>query len=497
MAGLAMIDEIKVAIAKEYFKNVIVIDDDCYDHSSWKSGEIKVNKLYENLIKECIDSDINCHLQYFPKEIKEDGSSILDEEKEKYKKLAVNHALNGELIILDWHLGLEEKFEISLEILEKISEDKKLKFILIYTKYAKELLAILESYLKFQKIVSRTENLSEEDSKHIPETETEAKKNQQFNSLGAFRKDNVFLCVVQKEDSSQENGKLLIKTAYKLMSESFPDLIHWAGFELSNYITKNIANLVSKIPNGTDSAIILQSFFTAMPNEMSDWISKIYLDHFNMHLESSPLKIVSDEILTPLIPKALKKIEGEKENKYKERIKKIFNENSSDLKLEYESEFNLHSQNNFSYLQECYLNTENSCDYLRRGTILLDNKENQYLLCIVQDCDLYRINKGDKIYFICGNKVDESKKTSKGYYVQTFVDRNLIVEWSTLTIREFQIFDDLSGFPSLNLDQIKDFTYIGRLKEIFVDRILQRTWAKQNRVGVNIPEYTRRLRDEI
>ncbi|MCW7463713.1 response regulator receiver domain [Leptospira limi] len=494
MTGLGTIEEIKQGIAKEYFKNVVVIDDDCYDESSWKNGEIKINKLYANFYKECIESDINCHLQYFPKEKAKEGKSIKEDEKEKYTQLAVNHALNGEVIILDWHLGLEEKYEISIEILRKISEDKKLKFILFYSQFTPELLGILESELEFKSLDSEVENQLSEEDKFESVVEVSESNSKHFKKI--FRKENIFLCVVQKEDTIVENGKALFDIAYNLMSESFPDLLHWAGFELSNYITKNISNLVSKIPNGTDSAIILQSFFTAMPNEMSDWVSKIYLDHFNMHLESSPLKIVSDEILTPLIPKALTKLEGEKDNKYEDKLKKIFKENSQDLKLESEGEFNLDSQNNFSYLQECYLKTENLIDYLRRGTVLLDNKENQFLLCIVQDCDLYRINKDDKLYFICGNKVEKIKKTNKGYYVQTFVDKNIIVEWSTLTIREIQISNDLSGFPSLDIEQIKDFTYVGRLKEVFVDRILQRTWAKQNRVGVNIPEYTRRLRDE-
>ncbi|EHQ06873.1 response regulator receiver domain [Leptonema illini] len=502
----ATIEDLRSQIARKYCRTLTVIDDDAYQTGTWESTNPVIDETYVALVKKCNEDSILCHLQYYPNG-KLGGPDI--EFYKKYYDRAVQTAKNSEVVILDWYLGAESS-EHSIALLKELAADGALRFVIVYTKHKEDATSSLESegYHRLTISTNHSNSPVEDDDTFQPIGVHDS----QTAAVDFFSNENssIFILVQDKPSEPEKNTPDLLTLITQLMLAAYPDFLHWAGLELHTFIREKMPQLISKLPTGTDHAIVYQSLFTDLPDDVAHQVAVIHLEQMEHELFKEPLQAVCDLYLHQAIEKDKEwtKIKDEPTIKKRDNARTKINEKektgTNGLKLttamnQPDSAFRAHTK--LAYIQESYIDISQEKLLLRRGTIFKKKQATDdgwdFLLCITPECDLYRLNDGQHIHFIQGRRKDNLDKTSGPLFFQTFVSESTQIEWESFRTKVILApTGSAAGFPSISDAAFTDYEYVGQIKSRFVDRIMQRGWSQQTRVGVDTAEYIRFVRSE-
>lgn len=135
-----------------------------------------------------------------------------------------------------------------------------------------------------------------------------------------------------------------------------------------------------------------------------------------------------------------------------------------------------------------------------------DDEKPDYLLCITPACDCYRPKQG-KYLFVGGTALDtdKPKKPSTPQETQSCVG-NLQITWNATDLiieknplANSSVADAGTSEASKHEPELGEgprFEIIGALRPTFTERIIQRIWTYQSRVGVDTSELFRTIRGE-
>ncbi|TGN19102.1 response regulator receiver domain [Leptospira idonii] len=485
-----MINELKRNIASHYCGSIAIIDDDVLIEDK-EDSSLKVGEAFRSLIEKCSEDSILCHLHSFPKE-----ATVTSEQSSSDKAIAAALAVakKADVVILDWYLGLNDRPEYSLKLLNQLSESDSIRFILVYTGHSPNVEGrLLEIGFKKKENSIRVERPSASESE---EPEIAGQVNE--GDLPIFVKDNkIFLSFF---DKAEMDSSTLIDKIYSMLYSSYPDLLHWAGFELSYRVKELFPKILPKLPVKVDKEIAIQALFKSIPNELSYQISNLILDEVKKSLLLAPVSILQDETLLSIISKEdNERIKNDKAGflgEMKKAGKALFGNDetkkeSAKTKTGLKPDTLLHLN---AFIESYALSK--SLDRLIQGVIL--QKEDKYYLSITPLCDLYRLATGGKISFLVG---EESKieKSAEDRYIQVSViseDRQINLIFDAYNLFQIEASGDHVGYPKLDATELKDYKYVGCLREDIFNRVLHRVWVMRTRVGIDILEIVRVVRHE-
>ncbi|MES0491295.1 MAG: response regulator receiver domain [Leptospirales bacterium] len=502
-------------IAKEYCRNIVVIDDKIFYDSDDKPKQ-PYNDAYQAFYESCNEEGIACHFYHY-----RDSDDAL----ENAKKLASR----ADVLILDWYLSPILKQETAIAIIEDIIRNEtvgqSIRFILIYTdqtipkvcddiqKTFSDLISISENNISLEKKPHTTDKQEDEKPTIITGPSGDLK---QINGNDPIYLGNgkLFIGIHHKKpDDPVLDGKKLIIIIYDLLSSTYSDYLHWAGLELSVRIRDLMPQLLASLPEGTNGPILYQSIFQDGESEISDQIVEVILDELKMQFSMNPIqalqrgffdefikeklldtKIITQDILLdkPNLRKKLIKISDNiKNGKKLEDIQQINSQINGFMDIE--------NHRSWAMLRESLIfNVKNSNNTIRTGFIyrgtnftikiekIIEGKKDNievsydYLLCLSPACDCYR-PENKKLIFIRGT---ENTQIGPAPTITQYESNEKSIQWDTRFIE------------SLSIDELNDCKLFGALRKDFVNRIIQRVWNHQTRVGVDSSELLRRIRKE-
>jgi hypothetical protein len=527
----------RLKIAKEYCRSIAVLDDDI-DPS--KPDEYQ---RFAKFSQCCSDYSILCHLFQYPK-IEGDPE---DCEVEFLRAVKIANA--ADVVVLDWHLSGNNSPAHAKKLLKEITNVPSVKFIIINTNafstgIEEELRQIFPFNL--QNIPSNFNEVNEEEDESpivIAGEQITPPINYQF-----LINNSIFIWARQKNTSTEIDAQDLLKYVFNSLSGSFTDYMHWAGLELAARSRVHILRIIDALPKGMDTALLFQLLHQEA-DEVSHKVAEILLEDLKNLFEIEPLHSINDnalfenlvhlmkgkiadESIVTVFPKNLKDniqsgLAKKKDGKHLSReeinasltcnklLEKWNNSELSDLRKMKEEYFpsddpelisktidfittgeknQSKGHTSWASLNESYLPIQKMPDILRQGIVLkrLFNTECQprfeFLLCITPSCDCYRpklINF--KYLFIEGQAINLDKKPKRQSITNsTIKDTHIAWDATKLIVIE----------NPLQTQGEKVYDVIGQLRPLVTQRIIQRLWTYQSRVGIDTSELIRIQRGE-
>lgn len=492
------LEDVKSGIAKDFFKNLVVIDDDCYQviEGAASTTNLQLSEQFSKLHEECLEKGILCHLQYYPKQPNDTEVDTDSENFGKYFEACLKVAEQSDILILDWFLGLTYSNKHSVALINRLIEKGIFKFIVIYTAHSEQVESqlISQGFALGEKEVSNTEDEPDE-------FEAATFTDQAFK---IFSKNNIYVTYLSKE--SYPNSKELFKALNDCLLQFSPDLIHWAGLDVANKIDKIVPGLITRLPRGITDAFAIQSMFKDVEFELSRHFAGLFLQDLEENLKKEPPFILNEGYIAQQVSSSLKEhfVSKSKKRNIRDEIKnKISKEN-----IEHSPEENSHNFDEYGLsedmiiqltsLMESYTLLKNADNKIDQGTVL-KNSTDEYLLCISPLCDLVRLKKDEKVSFLSGKKYSSLKKTPTMSQIQTAVNSSVGSEnilWDFKDIRIFQTKEKSTDFPTLQLFSLDGWEFFGKLRQDVLYRIINRLYSHRSRVGVDQFDIIRQVRDE-
>lgn len=479
-------------IAKEYCRSILVVDDEIFEGKD--GGPLR--KHYKKFFDSCESEGVLCHMHQYNAQSALDDTAI-----KKVSKLAKK----SDIIILDWllwHSDPEKKensgsSETTIEVLTQLTDLEELKFIFIYTNIT-DINTVVHTIKN--EISEELQNITERISGNQPK----GIKDPQYFSI-----NKLFIGIHHKKEAAEEDSAHLLELVQELLKVSYSDYLHWAGLELSTRIRDLIPKIIASLPEDTNGPMLYQYLFQEGDNEISEQISEVILDELRMMFIHKPLQISCDSVLQNYLESSFpQELIGSK-TKTKKNLKKrtekltevLLYKETPNCKDEDKLEMSTHLETLNSNING-FINIDSHVKWANLKESLLFNlhletnkviwpgyiyankkskNPQSYLLCITPACDCYRPG-GKKLFFLIGSKSKE--ENSRMSHTKT-VTNNQTINW------------DPTRIQSLTLKQVSDkYEIVGALRKDFVNRIIQRVWNHQTRVGVDSSELLRRIRKE-
>lgn len=489
------LDHVKNEIARDFFKNLVVIDDDCYS-ASFSENNIQVSDEFSTLYGDCLKEGILCHLQYYPKQLDDTEDDIDSERFRKYFEASLKVAEQSDILVLDWFLGLNNSNKHSVTLIKELINKGIFKFIVIYTAHAEQVESELSTLGFALELNYETETEDESDEF---ETATSADK-----AFKIFTKNNIYVTYLSKE--SYPNSRELFKALNECLIQFSPDLIHWAGLDLANKIDRIVPGLITRLPRGITDAFAFQSMFKDVDDELSRHFAGLFVQDLEENLKKEPPLLLNENYISQHASFSLKQHFESKTKKrnFRDEIKSKINKEN----IEHSPEDNFHNFDQYGLneikikqltsLMESYTLLNNVDSKIDQGTVL-KNSTDEFLLCISPLCDLVRLKKDDKVSFLSGKKYSNLKKTPSLSKIQTTVNspqgsENIL--WDFKDIRIFKTNEKSTDFPTLQVFSLDDWEFFGKLRNDVLYRIINRLYSHRSRVGVDQFDIIRQVRDE-
>ncbi|MCT8334795.1 response regulator receiver domain [Leptospira sp. 85282-16] len=491
-------EEVKKEIAKDYFKNLVVIDDDCYiaTEDFAPASKLQVSDQFSRLHKECLEKGILCHLQYYPKQLSEAEIDLESERFKKYFDASLKVAEQSDILVLDWYLGLAKSCNHSIALINKLKEKGIFKFIVIYTAHPEQIETELIS-LGFA-ILGKDESDTQEESERF---EAATPSDQIFK---IFTNNNIYVSYLPK--ATYPNSENLFKALNECLLRFSPDLIHWAGLDIANKIDKIVPKLVSRLPQGISDTLAFQAVFKDIKTEIPRHIAVLFIQDIEENLKKELPLILDERFIVEQVSPSVREHFGSntKRKKIRDLIRtKITTENINHPSEENSHDFREYGLDELNILQltsfmESFTILNTAETKIDQGTILKNSSES-YLLCISPLCDLVRLKENDKVSFLVGKKYHNLKKTPTMSQIQTAVSSNSFVEnilWDFKDIQILGVNARSIEFPTLEHFSLEGWEFFGKLRQDVLYRIINRLYSHRSRVGVDQFDIIRQIRDE-
>lgn len=480
--------EVRQKIAHDFCKSLVVIDDEIYDQDK------KIKDIFNDLREKCEESGILNHLFQYT-----------DNNNGNINDRVVNICKSADVIILDWHLKLDTS-EDAIAILNELQNEKRIRFIVINSQV--DINTIIPEFqqafpkCKSCNVPDRSPETpafsSDDEGGELYQEETKSNKSDLKNSY--IINDSIFITIRNKEKIPKDAEDLL-NIITELLENAFKDYLHWAGLELSVRIRKITSELIANLPRQTNGALLFQTLFQG-ENEVSQQVCEVLLDEIKEIIADDSLEAVNDQLLFAELKKyAIKSEEMELAAKWKSikdfsNIRKALNDRDKKTQSSFFGKSGHTGIDTFinsvlnedlghkhwANLRESILMMKTNKN-LQPGTVLKHKEnDNKYYLCITPACDCYRPRNG--YLFVIGTELTEDVGSNN--YQTKYYTANKHITWDA---SEF-IFE--KEIATIN----ENYEIIGHLRFSFINRIIQRIWSYQSRVGIDTSEYIRKKRRE-
>jgi hypothetical protein len=352
----------------------------------------------------------------------------------------------------------------------------------------------------------------------------------------------------------------LLEHVFKSLTESYSDHLHWAGLELASRIRKILPRIIAAFPSGIDSPLLLEMLYQKsddVAHRIADLILDELKSHFLStalksvsdavllnHLAASIVKAIDDkkfiEVILPTVDAGSavrlkialeKEVHGDSLNGNDKTVLQEFNklrenwknpvledirasisqrtrdhfyltkEREERKKVAAAIDLSITGQNilgphaDWACFNENVLLFEKESYEVQQGMVLYNllssRGEPRYSLCITPSCDCYRPETIEyRFLFILGSPYDP-QKAHKGKEITSSSLGRLHIAWDATKL--VVLLDPLCQKPTAMNCQ---YQVVGQLRPNITQRIIQRIWSYQSRVGIDTSEYIRDLRDE-
>lgn len=268
-------------LAKRFCRVVAVLDDEIEDKDNPKA----FTEPFAALRKRFDDSSIICHLHHYP-------FTYLPPDDEANIE-AVNRAFRiaaaADLVVIDWHLGMEKDPSHAITVIEKLAAMDGIRFVLINTRIQpSEVAGIIQNSFS---VVHR--EIHDEAGAPVP--------------LIRMRVGENFFISIRHKTGTAEDANELLKEAQGWLASSFPDHLHWAGLEIAVRVREMLPKVVAAMPRGSNAALAHQLLFQR-DAEIADQITEVFLDELKLHFGMQPLVTASDPILFESLKTVMQKL---------------------------------------------------------------------------------------------------------------------------------------------------------------------------------------------
>lgn len=361
-----------------------------------------------------------------------------------------------------------------------------------------------------------------------------------------YHVDGKLFISVEKKDKPNIDSESLLATIHERMLGAFPDHFHWAGLELVGQVRQLALNVISALPTNTDKALDYQALYQD-DNEVAQLIAETLLDEIRLQLLHEPLKVVGDDVLLDQLRESMVDLAGDQSKMNElatltslegsllktkiaemasawqdqqltfEPIRKTIQEKKNEKFFPYKPDMIKRAEIAIVTGGYIRLGEPRSNDYLdhvkwaaaRESMILKpasDRIETGYIfehtgekspdnwyLCITPLCDCAH-PKGGYI-FVKGSGIKLTKYPESGksqtqscivYHGENIKGENLRqIVWKSGEIRFFE--KEKIG---------NELKFAGALRMQFTNRVINRVFGWQSRVGIDTSEYIRAQRAE-
>ena len=279
----------------------------------------------------------------------------------------------------------------------------------------------------------------------------------------------------------------IIESLYSLLSESYPDYLHWAAQEMAEKIRSHIPEWLQSLPSGTDLAVLQELLHDR--SEIRSYLPENLLENLVCVASASSLNALEasntkrEHWLNR--PSFIEDLNGTKASNYV-NIKNSAKNLRSDLPKIHSDLESLDGgkewiQSHQDFVEFCeILPLVGNMPY--PGAIYQSDAgegPDTVYVCVSQECDCLRASR---LLFVIATKTDEIKTGSTSFQ---FSGKTYRVDPKAGNLLQFDI-DEHRAISSLSK--------VGQIRSQIASRIISRFWSGTTRPAVNHPAFARGLR---
>jgi len=511
---------IQTKISDRYCGTVLILDDEIY-------------KTVNSARKKNIAYQIDARFQRAKRAFETKGTlcdllSIESQFDDSQQFRSIKRVIErSDAVVVDWYLGLGKESTKdpvnALKVLRILQKCPGIRFAVIHSKESPdEILKTLRS--EFGKTFKQLqfESPSEADAEGdgvVAEADT-SQSAAPLSTPSTYQiSDSTYICVVQK-DRGYESAQELPDLFHAQLRTVFSDHLHWVGLEFAARVKEILPSFIRHLPTGMDVALIFQALFQD-ENDLADDLAECFCLELREMFRVNPIDSASDQVLLKRLMVGFKKVikvappsglpaqwiehfrDVKLPGKTKEWVKqqKIL-ENPAKRKnitdVIAQSVPSGGSTAERAHRRYASLREHQHCGNARSldlypGVVLMKKLKRksgvhrEWMLCVTPSCDC---SKGGIRHhlFIDGQAMQEPGKHS-----ERGVSTSLSIAGDDFEIRwHAKKFKTLKCGP----EGPSGWKLVTRLREPFVQRIVQQLWGQQSRVGVNTSEFIRVVRGD-
>lgn len=468
-------------MAKQFFKDAVWIDNeiiDCLDETTPAEMLEKHFSLFVSLGKELLNIGVNCSLCSFGEQSDSDPFSENDDEKR-----ACQIAEQSDLIILDWHM-VGNECEPCLRVLSHLEKSGGVHFVLIFTQEeTSDVDVVLTQKVGTYRHLGRTLHY-------------------------ANVSNSVYIVVISKHilrtlGNHATVAQHLVEEMCNLLIESYPDVLRWSALSVASSIKRCVPQWMSLLPSDTDVGVALDYYLNSDDGVASavatvrEMILGNVLDDLAAVLKSKSSRHLPDEILNSRIQEISSKINDGIRKETSSLSPKLQNQTVSfELNKTVKSgvvkkltDFISNNEGDYQSIKQYISGCNSYAKYselisgpipteILRGNIYKSPSCDKMCLCVSQACDCVRSEF--LLMLVCETAHMPSQKDS---LVFRCIDDACEIKLKVSSIEVIS-----------RKDLCDQYTCIGRLRNLIVDRLAHQFISHISRVGVDIPSYERALR---
>jgi hypothetical protein len=513
-------DKLQTKIADRYCGTVVVLDDEIYRSTHEAKGKKSILHFDERFhrAKQAFESKgAFCDMLWVQ-------SQFDDNAKLRGIKRVIERS---DAIVVDWYLGSGKDAKKdpvnALKILRFLRKCPGIRFAVVHSKENPNTInEKLRAEFKgsFKQHQTSPGSATETDDDAVVEEGAASTGAVPNNGPSVFQiGDNTYVCVLQK-DKGHDSAEELPELFHAQLRVAFSDHLHWVGLEFAAQVKEMLPSFIRHLPSGMDVALIFQALFQD-ENDLADDLAECFCLELREMFRVSPMDSASDQMLLKRLMIGFKEVlksaapaglpgpwvdrlknvklpaelkEWAKQQKILENTERRKNITKViALSVPSETATAERSHRRYASLREHQHCVSGRALDLYPGVVLTKKLKRkagihrEWMLCVTPSCDCARGGKRHHL-FVVGQAMPEPGKTAERGVSTSLclVDEDFEIRWLA---KKFKTIECGPEGPA-------GWKLVTRLREPFVQRVVQQVWGQQSRVGVNTSEFIRETRGD-
>lgn len=478
-----MTDKIRGEVMKKFLRTLIWIDDEIRPDKTDLSGH-PFRSFFYPTARHFQKKELLVHLQPYEAKTSNEGDNIFDEDSESLDS-AVALAKKADVIILDWHLGLDRPTN-SIKLLKRLNQESAIRYVIVLSKFAGN----------FEDEMIEADMVAQEASGSVEPAAFKRIGDAWANSHGT----HVIVMSKPKVEAYSAEGfsQEVIDAIFKLMSRGTPDYLHWAAIEIAAKLRHSIPAWVQSLPRETDTAVLSELISddaearSFIPEHLLEDLSHLAKLHSLDSLDSKNCN-PKDWTNNPQVGESGScGAEPDKHHdfiRFKTSIAKVNEDAIFKMRKAGDESCSKFIKSQELFAQFCESISRHVDESPSFGAVYEQSQApspgetSKIFICVSQECDCLR---GFNLLFLKG-KVTKPGPSKFGATKLLFQGKEY-----EFTARA----EDLKTCPVETNRTVRGMKKIGQLREATARRILSRFWNHFSRSAVNLPTFARTERAE-